>query len=220
MATNLQTLAYTYSDLAAAANPRLALGVDDPETPLTTATSGGADVGSVLIADVRVSIGESPWWRVTRITVDTYDNTATYTYTQNGTAVATAAAAATLPDFLAAWAAAINANQAAGFMATAEGSALLILDPGAVSAFSATLAIGSGAALAYGSAAEAPQILVTARVAGDAFYAAVAVGIDTDTGGGRSASVIVAIEVPVMMRPTPSDTRATSGVGERRFEAR
>lgn len=126
MATNLQTLAYTYSDLAAAANPRLALGVDDPETPLTTATSGGADVGSVLIADVGISIGESPWWRVTRITVDTYDNAATYTYTQNGTAVATAAAAATLPDFLAAWAAAINAN---GITATAEvygGDSLLI----------------------------------------------------------------------------------------------
>ena len=126
MAQPLQTLAYTYSDLAAATNPRLALASDTPETPLTTATGGGADVDAVLIADVGVSIGESPWWRVCRITVDTYDNAATYTYNQNGTAVAVAAAAATLPVFLAAWAAAINAS---GITATAEvygGDSLLI----------------------------------------------------------------------------------------------
>jgi hypothetical protein len=75
-------------------------------------------------------------------------------------------------------AAAINANTAAGFKAVAEGEVVLILDPDSAAAFTATLKIGTAAAVAIGS--QAPQLLVTSTTAGNAFYAAMSMGLDTD----------------------------------------
>ena len=121
MAINLQTQSYTFSVLAAGTVPsRTGNTIADPTQPPPIASGGpslAAGAEPALLAVVDVSLAEDPWRRTTRVTVTTYDNTATYTYGQAGTPVNHPAASATLPVMLAAWAAAINAS---ALSATAE----------------------------------------------------------------------------------------------------
>jgi hypothetical protein len=114
VAINLQTQSYTFSVLAAGTVPsRTGNTISDPTQPPPIASGGpslAAGAVPALLAVVDVSLAEDPWRRTTRISVTTYDNTATYTYGQAGTPVNHAAASATLPVMLQAWAAAINAG--------------------------------------------------------------------------------------------------------------